>query len=100
MGADTSNTRADRGPIRDASVVVARDDKGLVALLSAHFSDHGGDYLVLPGGRREPGESPEECARRELREEAGIRAEVWRPLGSYALPSPHPPAFTSTKPAI
>lgn len=80
-----STTPTDRGPARDASVVVARDADGLVALLSAHFPEHGGDYLFLPGGRKEPGETDEECARRELREEAGITAETWRPLGSYAL---------------
>ncbi|WP_411114586.1 NUDIX hydrolase [Streptomyces sp. 029-5] len=72
------------GVMRDASVVVARDTEGLVALLSAHFAAHGGDYLFLPGGRREDGETPLECARRELREEAGVTAESWRPLGSYA----------------
>ena len=58
--------------MRDASLVVARDTKGLVALLSAD-------------GRFEPGEDPMECARRELREEAGVTAEVWRPLGAYAI---------------
>ncbi len=36
-------------PVRDASVVVARDTDGLVALLSAHFPRHGGEYLFLPG---------------------------------------------------
>jgi ADP-ribose pyrophosphatase len=85
MSAGTSNAQSDRGPTRDASVVVARDRDGLVAILSAHFPDHGGDYLFLPGGRREPGESHEECARRELREESGVTAQEWRPLGSYAM---------------
>ncbi|RNG38453.1 NUDIX hydrolase [Streptomyces botrytidirepellens] len=72
-------------PARDASVVVARDTDGLVALLSAHFPRHGAEYLFLPGGRREDGETAEECARRELREEAGITAGAWRSLGSYAI---------------
>ncbi|MDT3398868.1 hypothetical protein RKE29_19815 [Streptomyces sp. B1866] len=41
-----------RRPVRDASVVVARDDDGLVALLSADFPRHGGDYLFLPSRSR------------------------------------------------
>ncbi len=75
----------DGGPTRDASVVVAQDAAGHVALLSAYFPLHGGEYLFLPGGRREDGESPEACARRELREEAGATARTWRTLGSYAI---------------
>lgn len=78
-------------PLRDAAVIVARDDDGLVALLSAPFPLHGGEYLFLPGGRREDGETPQECAQRELREEAGIIASTWRELGSYAL-LPNEPA--------
>ena len=80
-----STAQPDRDPTRDASVVVARDADGLVALLSAHFPAHQGDFLFLPGGRKEPGETYEECARRELREESGITAKAWRPLGTYAL---------------
>ncbi|GAA3368782.1 hypothetical protein GCM10020367_08530 [Streptomyces sannanensis] len=72
-------------PTRDAAVIVARDSNGLVALLTAPFPQHGGDYLFLPGGRQEEGETPEETARRELREEAGITAANWRSLGSYAI---------------
>jgi ADP-ribose pyrophosphatase len=85
MSDGSSNAQTDHGPTRDASVVVARDADGRVAVLSARFPDHGGDYLFLPGGRREPGESPEECARRELREESGVTATAWRSLGSFAL---------------
>ncbi|MFC0843333.1 NUDIX hydrolase [Streptomyces noboritoensis] len=73
------------GPVRDASVIVARDNSGRVAILTADFPRHGGEYLFLPGGRREDGETAEECARRELREEAGITAAVWHPLGDYAM---------------
>ncbi|MGW2587214.1 NUDIX hydrolase [Streptomyces virginiae] len=71
--------------MRDAAVIVARDENGLVALLTSRFPKHGGEYLFLPGGRMESGETPEQCGRRELREEAGITAESWRPLGSYAI---------------
>ncbi|WP_369185818.1 NUDIX hydrolase [Streptomyces sp. Y1] len=78
-------TNTQQLPTRDAAVIVARDSSGLVAVLTARFELHGGDYLFLPGGRQEGDESPEECARRELREEAGITADTWRPLGSYAI---------------
>ncbi|MGA5069004.1 NUDIX hydrolase [Streptomyces exfoliatus] len=74
------------GPGTHASVIVAHDAQGKVAVLSTRFPQHGdGEYLFLPGGRQETGETPEECARRELREEAGVTAETWRPLGSYAM---------------
>ncbi|WP_328551015.1 MULTISPECIES: hypothetical protein [unclassified Streptomyces] len=34
------------GSLRDASVVVARDENDLVALLSTDFPAHGGAYLA------------------------------------------------------
>ncbi|WP_063734994.1 hypothetical protein [Streptomyces sp. RTd22] len=37
----------DHHPARDASVVVARDTDGLVALLSAHFPRHGAYAMTL-----------------------------------------------------
>lgn len=85
MSEDMISIESDHGPVRDASIVVARNGDGLMAILNAHFPRHGGGYLFLPGGRKESGETDEECARRELREEAGITAETWRPLGSYAM---------------
>ncbi|WP_328360542.1 NUDIX hydrolase [Streptomyces sp. NBC_00445] len=78
-------TATNRCAMSDASVIVARDADGMVAVLTAEFPRHGGEYVFLPGGRRERGEAPEESARRELREEAGVTARMWRPLGSYAI---------------
>lgn len=68
---------------RDAAVTVARDTAGLVAVLTSRTARHG--ELFLPGGRLGSGETPMEGARRELREEAGITAESWTELGTYAI---------------
>lgn len=72
-------------PTRDASLIAAIDDGNRVAILDTHFRRHGGEYLFLPGGRREDGEDAATCARRELREEAGVTADDWSHLGTYAM---------------
>ena len=45
------------------------------------------DLLEVVAGNREPGEDAETCARRELEEETGYRAQQLIPLG-YIYPSP------------
>ena len=47
----------------------------------------GETLLEFPAGTLEPGEAPLECAKRELIEETGYRAEHWRALG-ITYPSP------------
>ena len=43
--------------------------------------------LEIPAGRLEPGEEPEECARRELREEIGQAPAELRKIGElYSAP--------------
>lgn len=56
-----------------AAVVVERGK-----LLIAHrFADaHLPDLWEFPGGKIDPGESPERCAVREVREELGIEIEI------------------------
>ena len=39
-------------------------------------------FIEFPAGKLDPGESAEDTARRELREEAGYEATRWTPLGT------------------
>jgi 8-oxo-dGTP diphosphatase len=57
-----------------AAGVIFRDGKLL--LTQRRPADHLGGLWEFPGGKREPGESFEDCLRRELREELGIEVEV------------------------
>lgn len=43
----------------------------------------GAELLEIPAGKLEPGESPEECARRELREETGLLASQLEHVCSF-----------------
>lgn len=58
--------------------VISHDEKILVCQRAAG-SRHAGKW-EFPGGKREPGESLEQCLRRELEEELGIVAEIGRVL--------------------
>ena len=65
-----------------ATVVVRRGDEVLLLHRAHEGPDYEGDWAwTPPSGARQPGESPEECARRELREEAGLELEL-RPVPS------------------
>ncbi|MFI9325203.1 NUDIX domain-containing protein [Kitasatospora aureofaciens] len=64
----------------DGVRVVALDDKGRIALLEENVYACGQRLLMCPGGGCEPDEDPMAAARRELAEEAGIRASKIEPL--------------------
>lgn len=74
-----------------ASAVVAltgldRDDPGVLLLRQYRYAA-AGTLWEIPAGVLEPGESPVECARRELLEEAGARAETFEHLTTiYTTP--------------
>ena len=46
---------------------------GLILICRRRSNDSFGGYWEFPGGKIEPGESPAECVRRELREELDIQ---------------------------
>lgn len=58
------------------------NDEGQVLL--SHRRDM--DAWNLPGGGLEPGELPNECVIREVREETGLEVSVERLVGVYAKP--------------
>ena len=41
----------------------------------------------VPAGKLDAGEAPEVCAVRELKEETGVTAKLWTPMGVF-LPAP------------
>lgn len=57
-----------------SAVIVPYFDDGTVALVRQYRHAAGEDLLELPAGSIEPGETAEECALREVREEVGYEA--------------------------
>lgn len=65
-----------------AAAVAALDADDRVTLLRQYRHAVGGYLWEVPAGVLDPGESPLECARRELAEEAGLQAERFESAGS------------------
>jgi ADP-ribose diphosphatase len=66
----------------DSIIVVAVDGESIVVVRQTRAGARG-RTLELPAGSIEAGETPEECAARELVEECGLAAGAWRKLGSF-----------------
>ena len=67
--------------------VLPLEDNGTVTMVR-QFRYPGGEVLTeIPAGKLEPGEDPESCGRRELREEAGFVAKSFESL-AVIQPSP------------
>jgi ADP-ribose pyrophosphatase len=73
---EPGGVRATREVVRHAGsvVILAVDEQERVALVRQYRYPVDDALWEIPAGRRDPGESPEEGARRELEEEIGARA--------------------------
>jgi 8-oxo-dGTP pyrophosphatase MutT (NUDIX family) len=63
-----------------AGGVVVRDDE-VVVIVPKRRGQKGQKVLALPKGHVDPGETPEQAAGREVREETGVEAELEGKLG-------------------
>lgn len=80
---------APNAPVITVAAVVFRDDRGRVLSVRKN----GTSRFMLPGGKLESGESPDEAAVREIEEELGIRLGVddLRLLGSFEAAAANEP---------
>ncbi len=70
---------------RDFAMAVAITPDGRVVLERSYKHGPRNVALSLPAGYVEIGETPDQTARRELREETGYTSDEWRPLGSFTV---------------
>ena len=66
-----------------AVAVVAVDGEGRLVLVRQHRQAAETDLLELPAGLIDDGETPLAAAKRELREETGLRGGDWRELAAF-----------------
>jgi 8-oxo-dGTP pyrophosphatase MutT (NUDIX family) len=69
---------------RRAASVVITDERGRILLIHEAYGKH---RWGLPGGRQEPGESVEETALREAKEETNLDVELGELIGEYEIVS-------------
>ncbi len=89
VATDPSGFEIHRAIVRHpgSAVMMPVDDGNRVLLVRQFRLPAQQELWELPAGRLDPGESPLEAAKRELREETGYQANNWMKLASY-WPSP------------
>lgn len=83
---------AGRGPRCTADLIIG-DGQGRVLLVRRRYPPAG---WALPGGFLEGGESLEDCARREAREETSLEVRLDRQFHTYSDPARDPRGQTIT----
>lgn len=68
-----------------AVTILPVDDEGRILFVRQYRHATGRELLELPAGTLDPGEPPELCARREIREETGCAAGKLIKLGEFFL---------------
>jgi len=66
--------------VKVTAAILEKDGRIIIALRKS--SDHLSGKWEFPGGKIEPGETPEECLSRELKEEFDIDVTIGEHLGS------------------
>lgn len=82
-GVHADGQSRERAVVRPSARVILLDADDRVLLVRAEWD--GRSLWFTPGGRIEPGETPEAAARRELREESGLDPRMVRWEGLAAL---------------
>ena len=86
--ATTEEKRTERAPRLTTLCYLEKDGRYLVLHRTKKEHDENGGKWIGVGGKFEYGESPEECARREVKEETGLEIKILRYFGSQTWPYP------------
>jgi ADP-ribose pyrophosphatase len=82
---DGAETHLDIVEHGGAVTLLPIDEAGNVWFVRQYRHAAGLEMLELPAGTLEPGEPPETCAHREIREEIGMRAGKLQKIGEFFL---------------
>jgi len=66
-------------------ILIPVDESGKIYFVRQYRHAAGQELLELPAGTIEPGEAPEVCAAREVREETGMEAANIQEIGGFYL---------------